>query len=195
MTITGSGAAGALRVTLAGQTQAGAKRPLIVRDISVISGGIPLHGKLVYPASGRTNVAAVRALRHMAPTIAKVGVGGSQGGWVAPLVVRLVSLDFVILAFAMAEGPIAQDRELVELQLRAAGFSEPALRLARALTKITARVMRSTPTDGSADRPLAALDAFKARHARAPWLAASLASSGCWLGATGRHPIWARSVS
>lgn len=121
----------------------------------------------------RDTAAAVRALREIAPTIGKVGViGGSQGGWVAPLVASLVPLDFVIPAFAMAEGPIAQDRELVELQLRAAGFRESDLRVARQLTRITASVVRSNLTDGSADQPLAKLDAFKRKHGGAPWLKA-----------------------
>jgi uncharacterized protein len=74
-------------------------------------------------------------------------------------------VDFVIAAFAMAEGPIAQDRELVEQQLRLEGFDELALAEARKLTAITERIVRSNTKEGFDD-----LDAFKSSHAGAPWL-------------------------
>lgn len=115
----------------------------------------------------RDTAAAVREARRIAPTMRKVGViGGSQGGWVAPLTATLTPLDFVIPAFAMAEGPIAQDREVVEAQLRQAGFTED-LAKAKALTDLTARVVRSNFQDGFAE-----LDAFRAEHADEPWLKA-----------------------
>ncbi len=112
--------------------------------------------------------AAVKELRRLAPQIRRVGViGGSQGGWVAPLTATLAPLDFVIPAFAMAEGPIAQDRELVLQQVRGAGFDAAALADARALTAITERIVRTNMAEG-----LAELDMFKAAHAGAPWLKA-----------------------
>jgi uncharacterized protein len=129
------------------------------------SSGAPLSD---FHARARDTLAAVKETRRLAPGIRRVGViGGSQGGWVAPLVATLVRLDFVIPAFAMAEGPIAQDRELVELQLRQAGFEETALVEARKLTAITERIVRSNMRDGFAE-----LDAFKSSYARAPWLSA-----------------------
>ena len=114
----------------------------------------------------RDTAAAVNEARRLGPAVRRVGViGGSQGGWVAPLTATLVRLDFVIPAFAMAEGPIAQDQELVQQQLRQAGFDGTALVEARELTAITERIVRSNMGDG-----LAQLDAFKAKHRSAPWL-------------------------
>jgi pimeloyl-ACP methyl ester carboxylesterase len=116
----------------------------------------------------RDTAAAVKEARRLAPGVRKVGViGGSQGGWVAPLTATLTPLDFVIPAFAMAEGPIAQDRQVVEDQLRQAGFKEEDLTKARTLTTLTERVVRANFQDGFAD-----LDAFRAEHAGEAWLKA-----------------------
>lgn len=112
--------------------------------------------------------AAVREARRLAPRVGKIGViGGSQGGWVAPLTATLTPLDFVVPAFALAEGPPAQDRAVVEGQLRQAGFDDAVLRQAEELTAATERVVRSNFTDG-----FDALEAVKAKYAGAPWLAA-----------------------
>lgn len=92
-------------------------------------------------------------------------IGGSQGGWVAPLTATLIRLNFVIAAFAMAEGLIAQDRELVQQQLRNAGFDGTAQVADKELTAITERIVRSNMRDGFVE-----LDAFKSKHASAPWL-------------------------
>jgi pimeloyl-ACP methyl ester carboxylesterase len=116
----------------------------------------------------RDTAAAVAEARLLAPSVRKVGViGGSQGGWVAPLTATLTPLDFVIPAFAMAEGPIAQDRQVVEEQLRQAGFGEEDLAKVEALTAITERVVRSNFNDGFPE-----LDAFRTQHADEPWLKA-----------------------
>lgn len=121
-----------------------------------------------FHARARDTAAAVAEARRLAPGIRRVGViGGSQGGWVAPLTATLVPLDFVIAAFAMAEGPIAQDQALVAQQLREAGFDGAAQRQAQALTAITERIVRSNMRDG-----LDELEAFKAQSAGAPWLSA-----------------------
>lgn len=116
----------------------------------------------------RDTAAAVQAARQLAPSISRVGVmGGSQGGWVAPLTATQVRVDFVIATFALAESPIAQDQALVEQQLREAGFDGEVLADARALTAITERIVRSNLREGFAD-----LEAFKVQHAGAPWLGA-----------------------
>jgi pimeloyl-ACP methyl ester carboxylesterase len=119
-------------------------------------------------ARARDTAAAVAEARRLAPGIRRVGViGGSQGGWVAPLTATLVPLDFVFAAFTMAEGPIAQDQALVAQQLREAGFNAAAQRQAQALTSITERIVRSNMRDG-----LDELEAFKSQNAGAPWLSA-----------------------
>ena len=121
-----------------------------------------------FHARARDTAAAVVEARRLAPGIRRVGViGGSQGGWVAPLTATLAPLDFVIAASAMAEGPIAQDQALVARQLRDAGFDGAAQRQALALTAITERIVRSNMRDG-----LDELEAFKSQAAGAPWLSA-----------------------
>ena len=118
-----------------------------------------------FHARARDTAAAVETARRLVPGAQRVGViGGSQGGWVAPLTATKVGLDFVIAAFAMADGPIAQDQALVEQQLREAGFDGAALAESRQLTAITERIVRSNMREG-----LAELDAFKAKHSSAPW--------------------------
>lgn len=119
-----------------------------------------------FHARARDTAAAVREARRLAPDIQRVGViGASQGGWVAPLTATLVPLDFVVAAYALAEGPIAQDQALVAQQLHDAGFDAATQREARELTAITERIVRSNLREG-----LAELDAFKAERAGAPWL-------------------------
>lgn len=119
-----------------------------------------------FHARARDSAAAVTEARRLAPGVRRVGViGGSQGGWIAPLTATLVNLDFVVPAFAMAEGPIAQDRELVEQQVKQAGFDTPALNEASELTSITERIVRSNMREGFAE-----LDSFKAKYADAAWL-------------------------
>lgn len=112
--------------------------------------------------------AAVQEARRLAPRVQKFGViGASQGGWVAPLVATLTPLDFVVPAFAMAEGPPAQDRAVVEGQLRRAGFGAVALSQAGEVTAATERVVRSNFSQG-----FEALEALKSKYREEPWLAA-----------------------
>jgi uncharacterized protein len=126
-----------------------------------------------FHARARDTAAAVQEARRLAPGIRSVGViGGSQGGWVAPLVATLLPLDFVVTAFAMAEGPIAQDQALVAQQLREAGFDEAVQLQAKELTAITEKIVLSNAPDA-----LAELDAFKSKYAGAPWLGAIQARS------------------
>jgi uncharacterized protein len=121
-----------------------------------------------FQARARDTAAAVREVRKLIPSARKIGViGGSQGGWVAPLTATLVDLDFVIPAFALAQSPIAQDQQLVAQQLIDAGYDAPTLQKAKELTDITARIVRSDMKDGLTD-----LDAFKVANANAQWLKA-----------------------
>ena len=129
------------------------------------SGGAMLSD---FHARARDTSAAVREARRLAPGIRRVGViGGSQGGWVAPLVATQVRLDFVVAAFALAEGPIAQDQALVAQQLHEAGFDDAAQGPAQELTALTEKAVRTDLREG-----LDELDAFKTRWAGAPWLKA-----------------------
>jgi uncharacterized protein len=119
-----------------------------------------------FHARARDTAAAVNEARRLAPGIRHVGViGASQGGWVAPLAATRVPLDFVVAAFALAQGPIAQDQALVAQQLAEAGFDESVQFQAKELTAITEKIVRSMMGDG-----LEELDTFKSRFAGAPWL-------------------------
>ena len=77
--------------------------------------------------------------------------GGSQGGWVAPLAAQSSDPDFVIASYGMAEGPLAEDRDEIQLQLRAAGFGEDVLAKAREVTDITGRLLVPDFQDGAED--------------------------------------------
>lgn len=129
------------------------------------SGGAPTAD---FHARARDTVAALQAARRLAPHVRRVGVvGASQGGWVAPLVATLTPLDFVVATSAMAEGPVAQDQQLVAQQLNHAGYGPAEQALAAELTRITERIVRHMrPED------LLALDNFKLQHANEPWLKA-----------------------
>ncbi len=132
------------------------------------STGAPLSD---FHARARDTAAAVKEARRLAPGVRRVGViGASQGGWVAPLAATLVPLDFVVAAFALAQGPIAQDQALVAQQLREAGFDAAIQVKAKELTAITEKIVRSNMQDGLDGDSFAELDAFKSKHAGAAWL-------------------------
>lgn len=113
-------------------------------------------------------VAAVAEARRLSPKVRRFGViGASQGGWVAPLTARSTSLDFVVVAYGAAESVTAQDREIVEGQLRRAGYDEAVIATSRELTATTRRIVLSNFTEGFDE-----LAALKARYGKAPWVAA-----------------------
>jgi pimeloyl-ACP methyl ester carboxylesterase len=112
--------------------------------------------------------AAVREARRLAPGTHRFGVlGGSQGGWIAPLTATKTKLDFVIAAYAMAQGVTAQDRYEVEDQLRAAGYGDEVIAKSREITAATEHIVRSHWQEGWEQ-----LDALKAKYAGEPWLKA-----------------------
>lgn len=112
--------------------------------------------------------AAVAEARRLAPKVGKVGViGASQGGWVAPLTATLTRLDFVVPAFAMAEGPSGQDKAVIEEQLRRAGYGEDAQRKAAELAAAAEVVVRSNFTTGYEQ-----LEALKTKYQGEAWYAA-----------------------
>ncbi len=76
-------------------------------------------------------------------------LGGSQGGWVAPLATTMSDPDFVIAAFGMAEGPLAEDREQVQMELREAGYGEDVLARAREVTDATGRLLATDFREGA----------------------------------------------
>ncbi|MEM1229117.1 MAG: alpha/beta hydrolase [Pseudomonadota bacterium] len=92
--------------------------------------------------------------------------GGSQGGWVAPLAATLSDVDFVVASYGMAEGPLAEDRDEVQLRLRKAGYGAEVLAQAREITDATGRLLASDFEAGADD-----LQRLRARYQEEPWFA------------------------
>lgn len=129
------------------------------------SGGAPTSD---FAVRADDTLAALAEARRIAPDIPRLGIiGGSQGGWVVPVAANRTRLDFTVHAFALADGPIAQDKALVEQAVSEGGFGPKALAQARKLTAITERIVRSNLAEG-----LDELELFKRVHADAPWLKA-----------------------
>ncbi len=113
-------------------------------------------------------IAAAKEARRLYGREVSIGYwGGSQGGWVAPLAAMKGGADFVIAAYGLAEGPLAEDREEVLLDLRRAGYDEDVLAAALEVTDATARVMRSDFNAGFEE-----LAAVKEKFKDAAWLGA-----------------------
>lgn len=92
--------------------------------------------------------------------------GGSQGGWVAPLAASMSDPDFVIAAFGLAEGPLAEDRDEVLFSMVEAGYGgDPeAMAGARALAEAAGRLLASDWHEGQAE-----MAALKEQYRDEPW--------------------------
>lgn len=113
-------------------------------------------------------VAAQRVVRRHAGPGVDVGLlGVSQGGWVAPLAATAEPSGFVVVAYGLAEGVTAEDRDEIVQDLQAAGFGAAEIAEALELQAAAAAVARSRWTQG-----WEALDALKAKYAKAPWIGA-----------------------
>lgn len=68
--------------------------------------------------------AALDEARRLAgQRVARVGfVGGSQAGWIAPLAATQAPVDFVLVGYGMAEGPLAEDAGEVRQNLIDRGY-------------------------------------------------------------------------
>lgn len=113
-------------------------------------------------------VAALReALRLGGERVGRIGfLGGSQGGWVAPLAAsKTTQAQFVEVGFGLADGVLAEDRDQVVLDLRAAGFGDAqTLRKARELTDATGLIASS-----SGQRGWSELDAVRKKYQNEAW--------------------------
>ncbi|WP_421790623.1 alpha/beta hydrolase family protein [Hyphobacterium sp.] len=99
--------------------------------------------------------------------IGEAGYAGfSQGGWVGPLAASTSDPDFVIAAFGMAEGALAEDREEVLFNLAEAGYSDDpeVLAAGRELAEAVGRVMASDFEEGVEE-----LAALKNQYQDEPW--------------------------
>ncbi|MEM6745946.1 MAG: alpha/beta hydrolase [Pseudomonadota bacterium] len=108
--------------------------------------------------------ARAEAARLYGETIEIGYVGGSQGGWIGPLAASQDGAAFVVAAYGMAEGPLAEDREEVALGLREAGYDEEVIAKAREITDATGLVISSGFKDGYDE-----LDAVREKYRDEPW--------------------------
>lgn len=111
-------------------------------------------------------VAALKEARRLAGARAgRVGFsGGSQAGWIEPLAATKSDADFVAIAYGLADTPLAEDRDQVQLDLIAAGHGADVLAKAREVTDATGAVMVAR-FKGGYDR----LDAVKDKYTKEPW--------------------------
>jgi uncharacterized protein len=110
--------------------------------------------------------AALDEARRLAGARAgRVGfVGGSQAGWIAPLAATQAPVDFVLVGYGLAEGPLAEDAGEVRQTLIERGYGPEVLAQAKEITDATGRVIASDYREG-----FGALAAVKAKYRDAPW--------------------------
>lgn len=111
-------------------------------------------------------VAALKEARRMAGARAsRVGFnGGSQAGWIAPLAATRSDADFVAVSYGLADSPLAEDRDQVQLDLKTAGHGPDVLAKAREVTDATGVVMASGFKDG-----YERLAELKTKYGHEPW--------------------------
>ena len=129
-------------------------------------------------------VAALAEARRLAgPRVARIGLhGSSQGGWVAPIAATRAPVDYVVVAYGLAESPADEDAAQVMLDLVKAGHGPEVLAKARAVTDATAEVMaRRSP------QAYAALGQLRQQYRSAPWWTGM---QGEYTGQLLRYPVW-----
>lgn len=123
------------------------------------------------------------ARRLGASRIGRIGFhGSSQGGWVAPLAATRAPVDFVVVAYGLAESPADEDAAQVMLDLTAAGFGADTHTLARRVTDATAEVMAT-----KSPQSYAALRAVRGAYRHEPWWSAM---TGEYTGQVVQYPVW-----
>ena len=132
--------------------------------------------------------AALDEARRMAgPRVDRVGfVGGSQAGWIAPLAASQAPVDFVLVGYGMAEGPLAEDAGEVRQSLIDRGYGADVLEQAKELTDATGRVMASDYREG-----FDVLAAAKTKYREAPWYGEI---QGEFTQDFVKHPNWALRI-
>ena len=115
--------------------------------------------------AGDAAAAVAEARRLAGARLGRIGLhGGSQAGWVAPLAASQTSVDFVIVDYGLAYGPLSQEHDLVFGTLRAKGWGPEILEKA---TDITDAVGAFVASESAFD--FAGLDAVRARYSAEPW--------------------------
>lgn len=109
--------------------------------------------------------AVVEARRLAGGRAGRVGLhGSSQGGWVAPLAATLTDVDFVVVGFGLAYGPLSEDSDQVAQDLAAAGWGPDIVEAVQPILAATHDFVASHGRVGF-DR----LIAVRARYGSEPW--------------------------
>jgi len=90
--------------------------------------------------------------------------GGSQGGWVVPLVVNRAHADFAIVSFGLAVNVIDEDQESVALDMQFHHHSAADTKKALALASAGEHVVATHGKDG-----YAAFDTLRQKYKDEPW--------------------------
>src|SRR5262249_20662161 len=111
-------------------------------------------------------VAATREVRRLAGARAgRVGfMGGSEGGWVAPLAATRTSVDFVIVAYGLAVSVIDEDQQEVALEMRLKGHSPEEIAKAQEVAAAAEAVFESGFTEGFKH-----FNEVRAKYSGQPW--------------------------
>lgn len=111
-------------------------------------------------------IAALAQARALAgDRITRAGfVGGSQGGWIGPLAASQTPVDFVVALYGMAEGPLAEDRAQVMLDVANAGFGAEEQARAAELSDAAGVIMASDFKSGFRE-----FDAVRNRYKNEQW--------------------------
>lgn len=116
--------------------------------------------------SDDARAALAEAVRLAGKRAGRIGFhGGSQAGWIAPLAAsKTPQADYVVVGYGMANGPLAEDRDQVMLDLRRAGFDHDVLTQAREVTDATAVIVASRGARGWEQ-----MDGVRTKYAGEPW--------------------------
>jgi uncharacterized protein len=111
-------------------------------------------------------VAAMREARRLAGSrLTRIGyLGGSQGGWVAPIAANRGRVDFVIVGYGLAVSVIDEDQQEVEIEMREKGYPPADIAQALEVARAAEVVIANHFTEGFAE-----LDAMRAKYRSAPW--------------------------
>ncbi|MGH8081414.1 MAG: alpha/beta hydrolase family protein [Lysobacter sp.] len=140
---------------------------VFVYDKRGTGGSTGKYSQNFYDLSDDASAALREALRLGGKRVARIGFhGGSQGGWVAPLAAsKTPQAQFVFVGFGLADGVLAEDRDQVVLDLRAAGFGDAeTLRKAREVTDVTGLIASTNGKQGFEQ-----LDVLRAKYQNEPW--------------------------
>jgi uncharacterized protein len=111
-------------------------------------------------------IAALHEAKRLAGARAgRVGYqGGSQAGWLAPLVAKIEPVDFVIVGFGLAVSPLDEDREAIAFDLTSRGYGADVVAKSMEIADAVAAIILSNFRDGYAQ-----LAAVKAKYGAEPW--------------------------